>query len=271
VSHAAVTDNKAGWALFLDVDGTLLDIAQTPQEVRVSEDLKRLLCEVCAKLDGALALVSGRGLADLDTLFSPHKFCAAGLHGFERRDAFGCLHRPPLEAVELDGARARLRRFVETRAGLLLEDKGHALAIHFRRAPHLAAEVANEVWSALVHLYPAFKMQRGKCVFEIQPQMYDKGTAVAQLMREKPFLGRTPVFVGDDLADENGFAVVNSMAGVSVRVAGSGATLAVNEFGAVRDVLEWLRGMPGSMAMLRPAETRRCAAQRQERNDGVGP
>ena len=253
MSPDAVIDNNAGWALFLDVDGTVLDIAQSPQEVRVSEDLKRLLSELCEKLDGALALVSGRTLADLDALFFPYRFCAAGVHGFERRDALGCIHRPAHDLHELDGARARLRRFVAAHDGLLLEDKGHALAVHFRRAPHLAGDVADAVLGAMAHLHPAFMMQRGKCVFEIRPQSHDKGTAIAQFMAEAPFGGRTPAFAGDDLTDENGFAVVNSMSGVSVRVAGGGASLATNEFRTVRDVLHWLRGIPGSMAPLRRA------------------
>jgi trehalose 6-phosphate phosphatase len=253
VSPDAVIDNNAGWALFLDVDGTLLDIAQTPQDVRVSEDLKRLLSELCAKLDGALALVSGRRLADLDALFYPYRFCAAGLHGFERRDALGCIHRPVHDVRELDDARNRLQRFAAAHEGVLLEDKEHALAVHFRRAPHLAGDVADAVRAAMAHLHPAFMLQRGKCVFEIRPQSHDKGTAIAQFMREAPFAGRTPAFAGDDLTDENGFAVVNSMCGVSMRVAGSGVSLAANEFRAVRDVLHWLREIPQSMAPLQRA------------------
>jgi trehalose 6-phosphate phosphatase len=257
VSPNAVTENNAGWALFLDVDGTLLEIAQTPQDVRVSEDLKRLLCELCAKLDGAVALVSGRSLDDLDALFYPNRFCAAGLHGFERRDALGCIHRPVHDSAALDPARERLRPYVEAHEALLLEDKGHALAVHYRRAPHLAADVAEQVAGALAHLDRSFQLQRGKCVFEIRPRAHDKGTAIAQYMRERPFSGRTSAFAGDDLTDENGFAAVNAMHGVSVRVAGSGATLAQYELGGVRAVLQWLRGLPESMELLtRPGASR---------------
>jgi trehalose 6-phosphate phosphatase len=259
VSPNAVTDNNAGWALFLDVDGTLLEIAQTPQDVRVSEDLKRLLCELCAKLDGALALVSGRSLDDLDALFYPNRFCAAGLHGFERRDALGCVHRPPHDPAALDPARQFLRRFVEAHEALLLEDKGHALAMHYRRAPHLAADVAEQVANALARLDAGFRLQRGKCVFEIRPGSHDKGTAIAQFMRERPFSGRMSVFAGDDLTDENGFAAVNALRGVSVRVAGSGATLAQYEIGGVREVIQWLRGLPESMELLTRPCVRRTA------------
>jgi trehalose 6-phosphate phosphatase len=247
VSPNAVTDKDAGWALFLDVDGTLLEIAQTPQDVIVTEDLKHLLHELCARLDGALALVSGRSLADLDALFYPYRFCAAGLHGFERRDALGCVHRPAHSAHELDAVRGRLQRFVDQHEGLLLEDKVHALAVHFRRAPHLAGDVAEQVSAAIAQLFPAYTLQRGKCVFEVRPHAHDKGTAIMQFMRETPFAGRTPAFAGDDLTDENGFAVVNSMNGVSVRVSGSGATLAHFEMRTVREVLQWLRGIPDSV------------------------
>lgn len=251
MSPDAVIDNNARWALFLDVDGTLLEIAQTPQEVRVSEDLKRLLSELCAALDGALALVSGRTLENLDALFAPLRFCAAGLHGFERRDALGCVQQPAHAPQQLDGARARLQRFIAAHDGLLLEDKGHGLALHFRRAPYLAAEAADAASAALAQLGPAFVLQRGKCVFEIRPRSHDKGTAIAQFMRESPFRARTPVFLGDDLTDESGFAAVNALGGVSVRIAGAGATLARHQLDSVRDVLRCLRSFPDSMASLR--------------------
>lgn len=141
-----------GWALFLDVDGTLLEIAETPQSVRVTAALRQLLVTLSFRLDGALALVSARTLNDLDHLFAPLRFCAAGVHGWERREVGGRVIRPQLDVHRLDSARERLRRFAENREGLLLEDKGHALAVHFRRAPHLSAEVRdaiNAVWHEL--------------------------------------------------------------------------------------------------------------------------
>lgn len=244
MSPDAVTDNHTGRALFLDVDGTLLEIAQTPQDVRVSEDLKTLLCELSAQLDGALALVSGRSLQNLDALFAPYQFSAAGLHGLERRDALGCIHRPALDPHRLDAARAELQRFVVAHEGVLLEDKGYGLALHFRRAPHLAPEASDAAAAALAQLSSEFMLQSGKCVFEIRMRSHDKGTAIADFMREPPFRARIPVFLGDDLTDENGFAVVNSMEGVSVRVGPTGATLARHELRGVQDVLRWLREFP---------------------------
>lgn len=255
MSPDAVTHNKTGWALFLDVDGTLLEIAATPQEVRASDRLKRLLKELSGKLDGALALVSGRGLADLDALFAPHRFAAAGVHGVERRDAEGRLHYPDFEPTRLDAARERLRAFVRGREGLLLEDKGHGLAVHFRRAPQHAPLVLDEIATVLAALGPDFLLQRGKCVFEIRARGYNKGTAIAAFMREPPFRGRTPVFAGDDVTDEDAFGVVNELGGLSIRVGAAGATQAQRRMRSVADVHDWLEALTSSDGV--PAEDRR--------------
>jgi trehalose 6-phosphate phosphatase len=233
-----------GWALFVDVDGTLLEIAETPQSVHVPATLKRLLVALSFRLDGALALVSGRTLNDLDHLFAPLRFCAAGVHGWERRDATGRVLRPQLDTHRLDGARHSLRRFAECHEGLWLEDKGHALAMHFRRAPHLSPEVREAVNAASDHLGNAFAMQAGKCVFEIRPAACTKGTSICAFMQQPPFLDRLPIYIGDDLTDEDAFAIVNEAGGVSIKVGGENWTLAQHRLPGVRQVLRWLESIP---------------------------
>src|SRR5687767_13347819 len=136
----AIPHSTQGWALFLDVDGTLLEIAETPQGVHVPASLKQLLDEVRWRLDGALALVSGRSLANLDQLFSPLRFIASGVHGCERRTADGHVLRPEVDAATIARVRNQLAEFVRGHEGLLLEDKHYAVAMHFRRAPEMQDE-----------------------------------------------------------------------------------------------------------------------------------
>jgi trehalose 6-phosphate phosphatase len=241
--------NLRGWALFLDVDGTLLEIAETPQSVRVSPHLKRLLVTLSFRLDGALALVSGRTLNDLDHLFAPLRFCAAGVHGWERRDVSGRVIRPQLDPQMLNGARAYLRQFAERHAGLLLEDKGHALAVHFRRAPQLSAEVRDAVYAACHELGNEFAVQAGKCVFELRPARCTKGSSIRAFMQEPPFINRLPIYIGDDLTDEHAFAIVNEVAGISIKVGEDHGTMAQHRLPGVRQVLRWLESIPSPVAV----------------------
>ncbi|NJO12691.1 MAG: trehalose-phosphatase [Gammaproteobacteria bacterium] len=249
----ATTRSLKGWALFLDVDGTLLEIAETPQSVQVPATLKQLLVTLAFRLDGALALVSGRTLNDLDHLFAPLRFCAAGVHGWERREATGRVVRSQLDAHRLDSARQLLRRFAERDDGLLLEDKGHALAVHFRRAPHLSADVRDAVTEASEHLGSAFAMQAGKCVFEIRPSACTKGTSISAFMQQPPFLNRLPIYIGDDLTDEDAFAIVNEVGGISIKVGGEHWTLAQHRLPGVRQVLSWLESIPSPVSVFAKA------------------
>jgi len=205
------------WCLFLDVDGTLLELADTPSAVAVDRELKDLLARVALTLDGALALVSGRGIGAMDRLFAPLRLPAAGLHGLERRTASGTVHGAQAPDVRLDGARAGLTAFVDTHPGTLLEDKGATLAVHFRLAPGFE-EAARRAVEAAVGTVPGYHVQEGKMVLEIKPQAVTKATAVDAFMREPPFKGRTPVFVGDDLTDRDGLRLAESMGGISIAV-----------------------------------------------------
>ncbi len=207
----------ASTAFFFDVDGTLLEIMPQPGDVVADVMLRKLLDDLRHAADGALALVSGRQIADLDRIFAPFLFTAAGAHGAEMRCPDGT--RRQLDPALLEAVRAPATEFVQGHTGLLLEDKGAALAIHFRQRPDLATEVA-----AFLARFErdGLKLQHGKMVAELKPAGVDKGHAIATLMRMAPFLGRKPVFVGDDLTDEAGFRVVNAMGGLTVRIGAPG-------------------------------------------------
>jgi trehalose 6-phosphate phosphatase len=232
---------NAGWALFLDVDGTLLEIAETPESVRVPDDLKRLLLDLWLRLDGAVALVSGRSIASLDSLFAPLRLCASGVHGCELRDVRGAISRPSLVPDALQTVRAQLEAFVAANPGLLLEDKGFGLAMHFRLAPQLSDDVFAVMQRACQRLGPHYTLQAGKCVLELRPTGFSKGTSIAELMRQQPFKGRTPLFLGDDITDEDGFAVVNQLGGVSIKVGDAPTTSAQQRLSGVSEVHRWLR------------------------------
>lgn len=228
-------------ALFLDVDGTLLEIAARPDAVKVPAALRNTLQLAAAREGGALALISGRSIADLDRLFAPCVFPAAGQHGLERRDAHGRIMRPDLDLATLTPVRAALEALQAQHAGLLLEDKGAALAMHYRLAPRSESLVRETMTQLAARLGDAFTLREGKCVFELTPKGFSKRTAIEAFMREAPFAGRTPVFVGDDVTDEDGFAAVNDMHGVSIRVGASPDTAARHSFGSVSAVIAWLR------------------------------
>jgi trehalose 6-phosphate phosphatase len=226
-------------ALFLDLDGTLLEIAATPGEVLVSERLLHVLASLREGLDRAVALVSGRSIAEIDRLIGLPGLAVAGIHGGERRDASGRLHRLPADP-RIDDARRALAAFAMRHPGLLLEDKGTALALHFRQAPGMEPAARAVVADALAASGAAFEVQAGKRVLEIKPAGASKGRAIELYMAEPPFAGRVPVFIGDDLTDEPGFEVVNRMNGYSVRVGAADWSRAQWSLPDVPRVLDWL-------------------------------
>ncbi len=227
------------WAFFLDIDGTLIEHAERPDAVRTDPAIVQLLAGLRAAAGGALALISGRPLAFVDSLFSPLRFPVAGLHGVERRDALGKLHIHPITEIPLRRAAGRLAASAAQHAGLVFEDKGLALALHYRQAPQLE-EVAREIAAAVaMELGEGFELMRGKMVIEIKPGGRDKGAAIEDFLREAPFLGRVPAFVGDDLTDEYGFSVVNRLGGQSIKV-GAGETAARWRLADAAEVRAWL-------------------------------
>ncbi|HEX6829617.1 MAG TPA: trehalose-phosphatase [Burkholderiales bacterium] len=244
-----VPPSPAASAFFLDVDGTLLGIAATPDAVTVEPAVLRLLGRLHGATGGALALISGRAIPVLDRMFAPLRLAAAGQHGAERRDATGRLHTQAISARGLDEARAAAGAFAAGHRGVLVEDKGLSLAVHFRQAPAVEAAL-RALLAGIVEESPGdVALQPGKMVFEVKPAGRDKGTAIGEFMQEPPFLGRLPVFIGDDVTDEFGFAVVNALGGLAVKV-GEGASCARLRLAGVEAVRDWLE------ACLRRCEAR---------------
>jgi trehalose 6-phosphate phosphatase len=202
-------------AYFLDADGTLLDIMPRPEDVVADEGLRTLLAELAGAARGALAIVSGRTITDIDRIFAPPILPVSGLHGAEIRFLDRSRGSSPNDGA-MDGVRRPLADFVAAHPGLRLEDKGAALAVHFRQTPELAHEVL-EFLVALAQ-QSGLAVQEGKMVAELKQAHHDKGKGIATLLAKPPFLGRKPVFIGDDSTDESGFLFVNAQGGVSVRV-----------------------------------------------------
>lgn len=233
-------------ALFIDFDGTLVDIAAEPGAVRVADGLVPLLARLQTGLAGALAVVSGRPIAELDGFLSPLAFAAAGLHGLERRLAPGAAVLPPPRPAAIERLAARLAARLGDVPGVLIEDKGATLAVHYRAAPERAPQVVALVRD-LVAGADALALVEGKMVIEAKPRGTDKGAAVAAFLEAAPFAGRLPVFLGDDVTDEDGFAAVAAAGGLAVKV-GAGPTGAAHRLPGVAAVHDWLAALADRVA-----------------------
>lgn len=231
---------RSSWAYFFDIDGTLVDIAPSPSAIVVERELQTLICELYEATEGAVALISGRSIADIDTIFHDTQLPVAGQHGLERRSADGTITRHDAQSERLAFARQRLAEAIAAHPDLLLEDKGLSLALHYRAAPALASFAHRTMRNIGSAVGREFAVQSGKRVVELKPSGKDKGDAVRDFMHEAPFEGRTAVFVGDDVTDEHGFAVVNAMGGHSIKV-GTGPTSARWRLPNVPAVRSWLR------------------------------
>lgn len=229
-------------ALFLDVDGTLLDIEDHPAGVRAEPELIRLLTSLSAEAGGALSLISGRTVADIDRIFAPARFAAAGAHGAELRlqpdgpvtSTQWSLPSPVLEAM---------RAFAATDPGLLLEEKQGGASLHFRRAPGLEPQCTELVQRLLPEIENDFRLIAGKMVFEFAPREHHKGAAITEMMQREPFAGRRAVFIGDDVTDEDGFRAVNAVDGVTIHVGGNRDSEASYTLPDVAAVRRWLASM----------------------------
>ena len=213
-----LNQSKTAIAAFLDVDGTLLDIAATPDTVNVPPHVPELLYRLWLHLDGAVALVSGRSLEDVDRLFSPYRFPGVGTHGCEVRESSGCVAIGNVDPLAVHELHEEIGMFEFCAPGILVEYKPFGAAVHYRLSPEAEPEVATAVHSTLAKLGSSFSLQRGKYVYEIKPTGFSKGRAIRALMEQWPFQGRHPLFIGDDQTDESGFEAVNLAGGTSVRV-----------------------------------------------------
>jgi len=209
-------------ALFFDFDGTLVELASRPDAVLVNDDVPILLNALSSALGGALAVVSGRPVADIDRHLAPGRFCVAGVHGAERRGADGYIRR--IAVGGLKEAASLIEALCRKHPGLLMEPKPGAIALHYRQAPELEDECL-EVMTQALQRVEGMTLLRGKKVVEMKPRRAGKGVAVAKFLDERPFRLRQPWYFGDDVTDESAFEVVQGLGGVAVKI-GDGETLA---------------------------------------------
>src|SRR5947209_3787566 len=227
-------------AVLLDIDGTLLDLMPTPREVWVPPGLAKTLNRLVQRTNGALALVSGRSLNDIDLIFAPEIFPAVGGHGAEMRietdNEAVASHAPPMDK-EL---KRRLAAIAKLSPGILLEDKGYSLALHYRLAPHAEKAIYEAVSLIRADLPNApIEVLPGKAVCEIKHSGFTKATGVRELMTHEPFRGRRPFFIGDDVTDESVFAIMPDLDGLAFSV-GRRARGVAGHFDAPSDVREFL-------------------------------
>src|SRR5579871_833503 len=236
-------------AILLDIDGTLLDLMPTPREVWVPPGLSKTLNGLLERTSGALALVSGRSLNDIDLIFAPEQFPAVGGHGAEMRVSTDseavAVHAPPLDK-EL---KRRLATIAKLSPGILLEDKGYSLALHYRLAPHAEKAIYEAVSLIRADLPNApIEVLPGKCVCEIKQTGFDKASGVRELMTHEPFQGRTPIFIGDDVTDEAVFAIMPDLGGLAFSLLRHPSTVA-GHFEAPSDVRAWLKRLIDGKAL----------------------
>lgn len=204
--------------LFLDVDGTLIEFRPDPNRAVADAELIALLRCAYEKFDGALALVSGRLIDTLDIMLKPLRLPASGVYGLERRDASGVVHRRTASAAGLADARALITAFAAEHEGLVAEDKGTAIALHYRRIPALGAECRRLVNGAASGLWPRFQVVEGSMVVEIVPAGTSKATAIEEFLLEPPFENRIPIALGDDYSDSEAFSAVHRHDGLALAV-----------------------------------------------------
>jgi len=235
-------DRLDGFCVFLDIDGTLLDLAGTPDAVIVPDGLQSDLRGLSARLGGALALVTGRTVDFVDRLFPGNGFFVAGLHGAELRTGEAGI--PAFVADDgLEAAKARMRRAAQAWPGVLVEDKGIAVAAHYRQAPVMERAVRALMEEIAASIGRGWTLQAGKFVLELRPAGRDKGDALKAFMERPPFVGRLPLAIGDDVTDEAMFRAANDAGGLSVGVGKPlHPTAARGRIGTPAELREWIAG-----------------------------
>jgi trehalose 6-phosphate phosphatase len=237
----AVLGDPQCCALFVDIDGTLLGMAPTPDAVNVPQRLVPLLADLADQLGGAVALLTGRRIANADRLFDPLRLVASGVHGTElrrQRDGRIAVLAPPLSPAVV-AAIDEVGRLAE---GILVERKGSGMAVHYRHAPGARQTVQSRL-EAIVAASEDLVLRRGRMVLEIGPRGYSKGASLAFLASRPPFAGRRPIMVGDDVADESALVEAERLGGVALRVAGEHFSRETADFDGVRSVHAWLEAL----------------------------
>lgn len=226
-------------ALFLDFDGTLVNLAPTPNSIVVPEGLASVLDGLLCHLDGALAVISGRALGDVFDYLQPYKGPGAGSHGLEMRMADGQLVEPEAGiGVVAQAILAEVQAFADKNSSLIAEHKSWSASLHYRNAPELEAACAAVMHKAVAG-HAGWEVIHGKMVFEARPVAVSKGTAVEAFMTQKPFAGRVPVFVGDDRTDEDGMRAAMALGGYGIKV-GTGETVAAYRLDDPEAVMAYL-------------------------------
>jgi trehalose 6-phosphate phosphatase len=236
----ALRSSLAGHALYLDIDGTILDLAPSPEAVDVPVWMVPLLQRLARRLDGAVAFVSGRPIASIDRLFSPLSFPAVGVHGGEVRAPNGEILIDEQLTAELQGAEPLLQEAIARIRGVSLENKRSVIALHYRSVPERGREVLKIAELIVGSLGSQFSVLMGKCVVEIRPRHLTKGSAMRRLMERAPFRDRIPIFAGDDTTDEDAFEVVNGLGGISLRVGDDAPTAAKFRLASPDQLRSWL-------------------------------
>lgn len=225
-------------ALFLDFDGTLVGFADRPEGVHVAPEAVDHLARLAGRLSGALAIVTGRDIATIDTFLSPLRLPVAGVHGLAMRHGDGRIVEHDVQASDLDAIAAGMDAFAAGQEGLIVERKSKSVALHYRLSP-AAGDDCREMAGRAAGRLPGYKVLEGKFVYEVRSDAADKGRAIAHFLEGAPFAGRIPVFVGDDVTDEDGFDMVNARGGLSIKV-GEGETSARYRLDSPDDVVGWL-------------------------------
>ena len=235
-------ENTPLLAIFTDFDGTLVEIAETPDAVEVSAELTDRLDRAVRDFDHAFALITGREIVDIDRFLSPLHLPVAGAHGAQRRRADGTLLEIDAEIVaSAEAIAAAVAPLIDRHPELILEAKDGAVALHYRQAPDLEQECLLTMQEAITdHL--DFMLVPGKMVIEARPASYDKGSALRAFMQEEPFIGRTPIFIGDDRTDEDAFRVAQELGGVGIKL-GPGETIARLRIADVASVHALIEGL----------------------------
>jgi len=239
IAATTLTSDLQECAILLDIDGTVLDIAPTPREVRVPAALRKTIARLQDLTGGALAMVSGRLLNDIDLIFAPLRLAAIGGHGAELRPLPGT--EPQIFSGSLSAELKRnLAALTGLGPGIVVEDKGYSLALHYRLAPDLGSALQAAV-AAVCSQPPenTVEVLPGKAVFEVKPTRVSKAMAVRELMKCRPFAGRHPIFIGDDVTDEPVFGVISEFGGMGFSV-GRVVPGADGHFDRPEDVRSWL-------------------------------
>jgi trehalose 6-phosphate phosphatase len=243
ITSAITNATVKNYAWLFDLDGTLAPIVERPCAVRVLPAALQVLPQLHEATQGAVAIVSGRSLRQIDQLLSPHVFYAAGLHGAQWRDSDGKVTQLSVNTESVAAMAQALSARIAPYTGVQLEEKdGLSLALHYRLAPTFMQAVHQVAESVLGPYEEYFTLQPGKMVLEIKPKGASKGAAIQRLMQGAPFNGRIPVFAGDDVTDEAGFLIVNQLGGISIKI-GEGETCANSHMLSPAVLTSWLASL----------------------------